>query len=283
MALDTIDTAPPSECLQITNVDSAPEGIVEDVAPSKTARQNSLDHAVSRLSQVIHTRQGHEITLLFAGESTRLMAAILDLLANRTAKRPGVRLVPRIILQVARQLSKLSPNMGALLAVLDEWQIWWRLWGSLDMWISARDLLREIWWKRCLDERIDAVVDASQICSLTAFYVFEGIAWLASKGVLAYSPEAQVKLTYWSARGWFGSSCVEFVRALIWRHRELRAGTPDEKWRAQWKRVLLRSLAWMLVTAHWSKKGGLLPDVLVGAFGTYASASELRDLWDNTS
>lgn len=283
MAHDIVDKAPPSECLRITKVDSIPEDNADHVPSAKTTCLNRLDKAASRLSQVIQTRQGHEITLLFAGEATRLISASLDLLASRTSPKTQGRLVPRILIHLARHLAKLSPRMGALLAVMDEWQIMWRLPGSLDMWIAARDLFREIFRKRCLEERVDALVDASQICALTAFYVFEGMAWLSSRDLLGFSPDDQVKLMYWSARGWFGSSCVEFVRAVIWRHRELQAGTPEDEWRPQWKRVLLRSLAWMLVTAHWSKEGGLLPDILVGAFGTYASASELRDLWDNTS
>ena len=275
MALPLIDTIPPFDLLHPTNHRDDLGKSENDETFQETAPRRNVSRSTPRVHRLIHLRQSHEITLLSAGETTRLIAVMLDVLAKQ-ARLSGSH---RGLMPLAGLASKLSPRIQALVAVLDEWQILWRLLGTFDIWMSVKGLLQEIAKRKNFEEKFDLALEAGQISSMACYYGFEGLAWLGYRGIFTLSPEGQTKFYRWSCRGWAGAMLLDNIRAIIERYRAQRTGNADDEWKAQWRKVFLRNLAWALVAANLGVEGGFLPDILAAAFGAYASLSETRDLW----
>lgn len=290
MALQAVETTTPvyqSRHLNEKNVEiiSNEKDDADHAAPDDIAQQCDSSNLTPHLERLVHLRQSHEITLLCAGETTRLMAVVLYLLSKPRTKSTHSFNIP-----VLRKLgglstglaSRVSPNIQALVIMLDEWQILWRLWGSLDVWFSIKALWKQLYQRVNLEERIDLALEAGQILSMACYYVFEGIAWLGYSRIISSPSEQQAKLYRWSSWGWCGGMLFDNARGIAeWRQKE-RCGQADTEWKANLRKVVLRNMAWAFVAANLGVENGFLPDYLSAILGAYASLSEIKDLWRAT-
>lgn len=210
------------------------------------------------------------------------MAVALYLLAK--PKSLGHPLIPGLqkFGPFAKVAAKLAPRMQALVMMLDEWQIFWRLFGSLDAWFALKALLKEVYQRVTFEERIDWALEMGQTFSMACYYVFEGIGWLGYWKALSSSSDHQAKMYRWSSWGWCGGMLFDNARGMVDWHRKERAGEADSEWKSNLRKVFIRNTAWALVAANLGVEGGFLPDLLSAGLGTYASVSEITDLWKDT-
>lgn len=285
MALQAVETTTPvfdSRQLSEKNADINLETRdADNAAPKDIAQQCESSNPTPHLERLVHLRQSHEITLLCAGETTRLMAVVLYLLSKPRTHSFRIPVLRKLGL-LSGLASRLSPNIQALVVMLDEWQILWRLWGTLDVWFSIKAFLKEVYLRVSPEERIDLALEAGQILSMACYYVFEGIAWLGYSRIISSPPEQQSKLYRWSSWGWCGGMLFDNARGIAeWRQKEC-SGQADTEWKANLRKVLLRNTAWAFVAANLGVKDGFLPDSLSVILGAYASISEIKDLWRAT-
>lgn len=273
-----------------------------DPALSKRRHITSLDKAVSRVHRVIHSREGLDVTLLFAAEATRMVGAVLELFSKAASLRSARAVValasvlPRPVLRVlawmfsCRRLAAgagdMAERLQTLVVILEEWQILSRLWGLLDIWMSTKDSNDE----KSLEvdagqtaSRLDTALLVANRISLTSFHVCEATAWLSAKDVLRWPSEAQDRLLGWAAASWGAFTGVELARLLVewYRRRETdERGEGEGDRREAWRKEFLQNLAWAPLALHWSRlPEGWLPEMVVAGLGLYPAMGYMRDVW----
>ncbi|KAI5468014.1 hypothetical protein BGZ63DRAFT_399541 [Mariannaea sp. PMI_226] len=268
--------------------------------------QANLAKFLARLHRAIHSRGGLDITLLFVAETTRLLGALLELLSKAerlksarivvslAAKLPKSTLKLRALShyssgasrRFASAASETSTRLQTLVIILEEWQILSRLWGLLDIWMSARETSEEE-EDNSPSCKLDTAFTSMYRLSLASFHICEAIAWLSSKEVLGWSPEAQDKLFKFAAGSWGALTYVEAIRLLVDWHRKRQSGelSEDSEWREQWKKDFLQNLAWAPLAVHWSRlaDGGWLPEIFVALFGFYPALGYMKDVWQDAA
>src|SRR6478735_9016523 len=145
-------------------------------------RNIQLGQFLSHLHRTIESREGRDVVLLFAGEAIRLVTFIMDLLASYLQRLQSQRLkglsksffTKSHINSMATSTTRVANYSRALCAMLDEWQIMNRLFGVLDMWKAARDLIKRVSAERSTGKpmkKLDIGIQTSQILCLTSFHV----------------------------------------------------------------------------------------------------------------
>lgn len=260
------------------------------------SRTRSFHDELSHFVRAIESREGHEVTLLFAEETTRMIASLLEYLGKGVALAirkmllfSGSRLIsvrahaisaPALLGWTARRVQALSE-------LFEEWVMLNRLWGLLDVWMLAKKLWVDTSTKQNgikSTSLIDTVIEASKLLSLASFHICEAGALLASKGVLSMSAKTREKLGILSVRCWAAFTFLELGRLLLEKFEMVGDATkrsPD--WFKQWKRDFFANLAWAPVTVHIGAKNGILPQPLIDVLGVYATGSLARDRWIETA
>ena len=57
----------------------------------------------------------------------------------------------------------------------------------------------------------------------------------------------------------------------------------DAKWLGDWRKVLIRNMAWFPLTIHWSLEQGIVSELTVGTLGSIPGIMAIRDLWNSTA
>ncbi|KAH7139628.1 hypothetical protein B0J13DRAFT_66289 [Dactylonectria estremocensis] len=281
---DTISSLPAFNDPVFHNIASAEHAPLRSV---RSCTQTSTDSAIAHIHRAVGSREGHELALLTVGEAARLVAAILGPL-GKAASRPSshastaftARLrAPR--LRLGAVASGTSARLYSILEILEEWQLMIRMWGLLDMWMSAKELVQEKLTAKhhTFSDVFDTTISALQTLSMTAFHIFEATACLSIARVLAWPPHMQGKLMTWAARCWATFTFVEVIRHLSQWLRKPKGDEDYAEWKGQWRTEFLRNLAWVPYTLHWSMPDGLLPDVFLALSGLYPCVGIMRDIW----
>ncbi|KAH6896815.1 hypothetical protein B0T10DRAFT_475163 [Thelonectria olida] len=275
------------------------------LSSTRLKRQASFDNIITRVDRLIHSREGLDITLLFAAEATRLLGAVLELLSKAASLKSTrvfvalASILPRPILRAlssafsCRQFTTsardISERLQTLVVILEEWQILSRLWGLLDIWMSTKDAGDESSQVQNDEQsvtKLDTALVVMHRISLASFHLSEATAWLSSKNVLKWSPEVQDRLLEWAARSWGAFTGVELARLLVEWYRKRQAGDgPDhDEWRHQWRKEFMQNLAWAPLALHWSRlPEGWLPEILVALFGIYPAMGYMKEIWKDTA
>ncbi|KAF5568677.1 hypothetical protein FNAPI_50 [Fusarium napiforme] len=263
---------------------------------SSVLKNIQLGKFLSHLLRTIESRESRDVVLLFAGEAVRLVTFIMDLLASYLQKLQGKRLngLSKSFFKIshinsmATSTTRAANCSRALCAMLDEWQIMNRLFGVLDMWKAARDLIRRISAERSAGNplnKTDIGIQASQILCLSSFHVSEAISFLSSKGILKRSAKSEEDLTFLAIRSWAAFTMIEIGRLslewmVIMQDKEKLA---TKTWKAKWKSDMLQNLAWASVASHWSLRDGLIPEAFVSPLAVFATWSLVKDAWKNAA
>ncbi|KPM46419.1 hypothetical protein AK830_g129 [Neonectria ditissima] len=257
-------------------------------------RLANVDSIVARAHRVVESRDGHEITLLFLGEATRVLAVVLGLLDKirplhpTTSTHNFIKVVSKLqrrALPFTTFAHRTSSRLHTLVDILDEWQIMTRMWGLFDMLVSVKGLFHTTWGKadgECKN-MLDSAVIALQTISMTSFHICEAAACLSQARVLVLSPKLQERFMSWAARSWAAFIFIELGRLLLEWSRKPRGAEVDGEWLDEWKKEVYRNLAWAPVTLHWSFPDGLLSDMFVALFALYPSFSLMKDFWKETA
>ncbi|KAI1010608.1 hypothetical protein LB503_004948 [Fusarium chuoi] len=265
-------------------------------AKSSIPRNIQLGEFLSHLHRTIESRESRDVVLLFAGEAVRLLTFIMDLLASYLHKLQSKRLkgltksflTMSHINSMATSTTRAANCSRALCAMLDEWQMMNRLFGVLDMWKTARDLIRRISTERSAGtpvKKLDVGVQVSQILCLSSFHVSEAIGFLSSKGILKRSAKSEEKLTFLAIRSWAAFTMIEIGRlSLEWMNTvQDKEKLATKTWKTKWKSDMLQNLAWASVATHWSLRDGLIPEACVSPLAVFATWSLVKDAWKNAA
>jgi hypothetical protein len=256
--------------------------------------KNKIDQFLSHLHRTIESRGHRDVVLLFAGEATRLVSFVLQLLSSYLRKgkninHPLSRLLCRSqIKSIVASTARAADCSRAFTAMLDEWQVMNRLWGVLDMWMAAREIMTQISRRASIEDPVtpmEVAIQASQTLCLTAFHICEAASFLSSKGITNLSAKTQEKLSFFAIRSWTAFTMVEVGRLLL---DGLHTPHDREKalpgyWKARWRKDMLQNLAWLSVSLHWSLRNGLIPEGLVSPLAVFATWSLVKDAWEETA
>ncbi|KAG4285075.1 hypothetical protein FPRO06_06335 [Fusarium proliferatum] len=220
----------------------------------------------------------------------------MDLLASYLQKLQSKRLqgltksflTMSHINSMATSTTRAANCSRALCAMLDEWQIMNRLFGVLDLWKAARDLVRRVSSEQSAGKhvkKLDVGIQVSQIFCLSSFHVSEAIGFLSSKGIIKRSAKSEEKLTFLAIRSWAAFTMIEIGRlSLEWMNAmQDKEKLATKTWKAKWKSDMLQNLAWASVATHWSLRDGLIPEAFVSPLAVFATWSLVKDAWKNAA
>ncbi|CAI6085220.1 unnamed protein product [Clonostachys chloroleuca] len=255
-----------------------------------------LSKFLCRLQQAVQLREGQDAFLLFMGETSRLLAVLLELLKESLSK---IHHISRLSSQSA-WIKALSPaivkaagRFQTLAGFLDEWQMINRMFGLLDVLVGTGKFLREV--RRRKKENLaigrkDIVLEGLQHLSMIFFHFSEGAACLASKKILTLPSKRQNQLSFAAVRAWAVFTFLDLARGVIEYKKMTTRGdvrSPKEQKEGgqdmqQWRSQFFINLAWAPVTVHWGVDGGLLPDSLASLLAVYATSGIFKDVWKRT-
>ncbi|KAF5632690.1 hypothetical protein F52700_6226 [Fusarium sp. NRRL 52700] len=263
---------------------------------SSILRNVQLGKFLSHLHRTIESRESRDVVLLFAGETVRLVTFIMDMLASYLQRLQSQRLKVRRksfftishLNSMAMSTTRVANCSRALCTMLDEWQIMNRLFGVLDMWKAAQDLIKRISTERSAGnpvKKLDTGIQASQILCLTSFHVSEAIGFLSSRGIIKRSAKSEEELTFLAIRSWAAFTMIEIGRlSLEWMNTmQDKEKLATKTWKAKWKSDMLQNLAWASVASHWSLRDGLIPEAFVSPLAVFATWSLVKDAWRNAA
>ncbi|CAH0043946.1 unnamed protein product [Clonostachys solani] len=252
-----------------------------------------LSKFLCHLQQAVQSRQGQDAFLLFMGETSRLLAVLLELLKESLSKIPQIsRLSSQSawIKAICPTMAKAAGRFQTLTGFLDEWQMINRMFGLLDVLVGTGQFLREVRRRRKENlavDRKDIVLEGLQHVSMISFHLCEGAACLASKKILTLPSKARNQLSFAAVRAWAVFTFLDLARGVIEYKRMTKRGdttSPKEQKEGgqdmqQWRSQFLINLAWAPVTVHWGVDGGLLPDSLASLLAVYATSGIFKDVW----
>ncbi|TGJ87380.1 hypothetical protein E0Z10_g1346 [Xylaria hypoxylon] len=263
------------------------------------ATPSNVDAFLAHLQRCLATPTGIDTVLLFVCYSSRLTSAALTTLVQPALQRSASRLIAlasalppsATLLFNAKTLPsssvafvlELAKRLKALSGLTSEARTIMRLWGLLGMYFWARRLVLKLrQQKQQSDDKFETSIAWSQLAACIAFQTLENGAFLASKGILGWAPRDPEE-----GRG------VE--RASSKRGRRSRAEKftggktvavverEEREWTENWRKTVVRNLAWAPLTVHWSLEQGLVSELTIGALASIPSVLQIRDLWRNTA
>ncbi|GAW24823.1 hypothetical protein ANO14919_144170 [Xylariales sp. No.14919] len=279
------------------------------------ATPSNVDAFLAHLQRCLATPTGIDTVLLFICYSSRLTSAALTTLVQPALKRSASRLIAlasalppsATLIFNAKTLPsssvafvlELAKRLKALSGLTSEARTIMRLWGLLGMYFWARRLVLK--WrqqKQQGDGKFETSIAWSQLAACVAFQALENGTYLASRGVLGWAPATQKKAAVWSARFWGSFVGLELIRLFYEsskRGRRSRAEKfaggktvavverEEREWTENWRKTVVRNLAWAPLTVHWSLEQGLVSELGIGALASIPSVIQIRDLWRNTA
>ncbi|KAH8164148.1 hypothetical protein CIB48_g4091 [Xylaria polymorpha] len=279
------------------------------------ATPSNIDAFLAHLQRCMSTPTGIDTVLMFVCYSSRLTSAALTTLVQPALQRSAERFIalasalpPSATLvfdaktlpstSVALVLG-LAKRLKALSGLTSEARTIMRLWGLLGMYFWARRLVLKLRQpKQPADDRLGTSIAWSQLVACVVFQALENGAYLSSKGILGWAPATQGKAARWSARFWGSFVGLEFIRLFYESSKRARRSRAEKfaggktvavvereerEWTDNWRKTVVRNLAWAPLTLHWSLEKGLVSEMTVGALASIPSVLQIRDLWRNTA
>ncbi|KAI1816756.1 hypothetical protein GGS20DRAFT_536091 [Poronia punctata] len=283
------------------------------------ATPSNIDAFLAHLQRCLSTPSGIDTVLLFVCYTSRLSAAVLTTLVQPAIQRSADRFIAlanalppsTTLIFSAKALPsssvalvlELSKRLRALSGLTSEARTILRLWGLLGMYFWARRLVLKLRNPTAQadgkpESKLDTTIAWTQLTTCIIFQALENAAYLSSKGIFGMSPKAQGKAAIWSARFWGSFVGIELIRLYydsVKRGRRTRsekfAGgktvavveSEERDWNDNWRKSVVRNLAWAPLTLHWSLPQGLVSEMAVGALASIPGVIQMRDLWRNTA
>lgn len=306
----------PSAAQPLPNAQPLPLSALLAAAPS------NADAFLAHLQRCLSTPAGIDTTALFLCYTSRLAAAGLEALTRPALQRGAQQLLAlaqslppsatilfsakgfpspsaALFLTVAKRLKAFS-------AMLSEARTFLRLWGLLNLYFWARGMLLQLRAaRRARAEGVEGpkvpkaetAIAVTQLVACVVFQSLENAAYLAQKGVLEWQPARIGQAYRWSARFW-GAFVGLKIGELFFEAYRRGQRTPAERlgdktvavmeqeersWSDEWRKTVVRQLAWFPLTIHWSLEQGIFSDMTVGAIATIPGVVQMRDLWKKTA
>jgi len=171
-----------------------------------------------------------------------------------------------------------------------------RLWALLGMYFWAKGLVSKTFKKSppsdpsqekekekatVVPNKVETAIEWTRLALCIGLQSLENGAYLSQRGVLGWSPKTQGLAYKWSARFWAAYVGIELGRLLaegfggggkVYQAEET----------AEWRKKVVRNMAWMPLTIHWSTDAGVVNDTLVGLLASIPGIIQIRDLWATT-
>lgn len=298
---DKISTPPPSSSKKLPSLK-----VLKTWAPFYLRKS---DVTISHLSRILSTPSGKDTLLLTLCYTSLLTSSILSSISLARIHRlalstieKAISLPPNTVVIIDTHNSRIATSrllvtaqrLKALSSLISDVRIFARLFGLLGIWAWGKSVL-EAPPQDVVEKRIVQLQVLVNIC----FQTLENGAYLASKGVLNWTPDKQNKAWLWSCRFWAAHVGFEFLRLARefairgesrtaeekrtdGGHGDVSTGSREKEWLGQWGRNLVMNAAWAPLTLHWSLEKGLLSDFGVGAMGTIVAAIRMPILWKET-
>ncbi|KAH8653633.1 hypothetical protein BX600DRAFT_440698 [Xylariales sp. PMI_506] len=210
-----------------------------------------------------------------------------------------------------------SKRLKALSGLISDVRTFSRLWGLLGMYFWGRGIflrLREAALARKQAaaaggnadvattgpsiNKVELSFSITQLIALVGYQALENGAYLSSKGVLGWQPETMKRATLLSTRLWGSYIAIKLVE-LFWESHKRSQRTPAERlaggktvseieteerqWTEDWRKLVVRNMAWFPLTIHWSLEQGIFSDLAVGAIASIPGVMSIRDIWKKTA
>ncbi|KAK4456225.1 hypothetical protein QBC34DRAFT_389311 [Podospora aff. communis PSN243] len=161
-----------------------------------------------------------------------------------------------------------------------------RLWALLGMYHWGKGLVLKALRKPTAEEKatgptkVETAIEWTRLGLCVALQSLENGAYLSQRGVLGWSPKTQGLAYKWSARFWAAYVGIELGRLLAEGFGGGKVYQAEET--AEWRKKVVRNMAWMPLTIHWSTDAGIVNDTLIGALASIPGIIQIRDLWAST-
>lgn len=277
------------------------------------------DAVLTRLSTILSTPRGIDVTLMLIGYSSLLTSSVLTQVTKTSIHLQLLRLLrlaeeklppgSTILIETdnlpAPRTLRLARSLQSASSMISDIRTALRLWGLLGMWQWGKSV-----FCNPSEDKVVQRISEIQVVVNTIYQVLENGAYLSGKGVMGWSEERQNKAWLWSSRMWATHVGLEFVRLgheLMQSKKKKKGGfkeplmTDVEKTaedaleeatllaiavkekQAAWKRQVVVNGAYAPMTIHWSLEGGLLTPFVVGCLGTVVGVTNIRQLWKNAA
>ena len=187
----------------------------------------------------------------------------------------------------------LASRLKALSGLLSEARMILRLWALLGMYFWGRGLVAKALRKSSPEEeeekgkgtqettKVETTIEWTRLALCIGLQSLENGAYLSSRGVMGWSAKTQGLAYKWSARFWAAYVGIELGRLLAEGFGGGKVYQADET--ADWRKKVVRNMAWMPLTIHWSTDTGLVNEPLVGILASIPGIIQIRDLWAQTA
>lgn len=165
--------------------------------------------------------------------------------------------------------TRLADRLKTLYGLTSDVRTFVRLWQSLDYveWAVA-----SLQGEQEPDTTL-RYVDYLQLFACIWYQILENIAYLGSHGVLSMTTKTENRLWSVSCICWAIHVQLDFVK--IFRRRALSRDEINQRWYME----LVKNIAYVPLSVHWSLEEGCLPDFIVGLFGTYTTYVSAIPAW----
>ncbi|CAN6623647.1 hypothetical protein TRVA0_009S02146 [Trichomonascus vanleenenianus] len=168
--------------------------------------------------------------------------------------------------------TRLAKRLRTLYSLTSDVRTFIRVWASLDYVEWAMYSLKspnEDWVLR--------YVDYAQLIACIGYQLLENIAYLGSHGVLPMSGKREARLWSVSCICWAVHVQLDFIRMFRQKYLNEKSNTAYSKF--DFWNYFLANCAYVPLSIHWSLEQGCLPDILVGALGTFTTYTNATRKW----
>jgi len=273
------------------------------------ALPSQTDVFLTRLNKALATPSGVDTVMLFLCYTSRFSSSLLTSLAGtilRRSARDWLALVASLprgttllfsapssdaakTVAAARALI-LARRLKAFSDLLSEARTILRLWALLGMYFWGKGLVCKAIarWRGQVQEKNkeslgETAIAWTRLGLCVGLQALENGAYLSQRGVLGWSPK-QIGLAYkWSARFWAAYIGVELGRLLAEGFGGNAAQKAGDKETVEWRKKVVRNMAWMPLTIHWSMDKGFVSEPFIGLLASVPGIIQIRDLWAETA
>ncbi|KAK0646536.1 hypothetical protein B0T16DRAFT_429351 [Cercophora newfieldiana] len=280
------------------------------VAAVVAALPSNIDVFLTRLSKALSTPTGIDTVMLFLCYTSRFSATLLSSLSASLLRRsarewlalvaslprgttvlfaapaPGGTAKPATSAAGAAALV-LASRLKALSGLLSEARMILRLWALLGMYFWGKGLVAKALRKSTPEEKakgpskLETVVEWTRLGLCVGLQSLENGAYLSQRGVMGWSPKTQGWAYKWSSRFWAAYVGIELGRLLAEGFGGGKVFQAEET--AEWRKKVVRNMAWMPLTIHWSTDAGIVNEPLIGLLASIPGIIQIRDLWAETA
>ncbi|KAL3423203.1 peroxin 11C [Phlyctema vagabunda] len=301
---ETMATAPDATALE-TSTDKAS---TVPTPPKPTATLESLrawlpiyakksDRTLSRLNTIFASAAGTDRLLMTICYTSLLASSVLSHARLQQTVRHlierAIALPPSKLDAQPSSLQGTATRLRKLSALISDYRIFTRSWGLIAIYKWGYGA----WHAEGGDPIVRSLVYA-QVLVNVLFQYLENMAYLSSKGIVGWDTNKQNWAWIWSSRFWAAHVGLDLVKlGYEWNVRQqskkAAAASEGEKsaivrqdeqtWTANWRREMVVNLAFAPLTVHWGLEQGLISDFWVGALGSVAGVTGLREVWRTTA